>query len=46
MPLAKLTPDQWATLNTLLHATLAKPTVWDQVRQHLEPFYRGEDDAQ
>jgi len=46
MPLAKLTPDQLATLNTLLHATLAKPTVWDQVRQHLEPFYRGEDDAQ
>ena len=41
MPWAKLTPDQWATLNTLLHATLAKPTVWDQVRQHLEPFYRG-----
>jgi hypothetical protein len=41
MPLAKLTPDQLATLNTLLHVTLAKHTVWDHVRQHLEPFYRG-----
>ena len=41
MPLAKLTPDQLATLNTLLHTTLAKQTVWDHVRQHLEPFYRG-----
>jgi hypothetical protein len=41
MPLAKLAPDQLATLNTLLHATLAKHTVWAHVRQHLEPFYRG-----
>jgi hypothetical protein len=41
MPLAKLAPDQLATLNTLLHTTLAKQTVWDHVRQHLEPFYRG-----
>jgi hypothetical protein len=41
MPLAKLAPDQLATLNTLLHSTLAKQTVWDHVRRHLEPFYRG-----
>src|SRR5262249_25593815 len=38
MPLAKLAPAQLATLNTLLHASLAKHTVWDHVRQHLEPF--------
>jgi hypothetical protein len=41
MPLAKLAPDQLATLNTLLHVTLVKQTVWEHVRQHLEPFYRG-----
>jgi hypothetical protein len=41
MPLAKLAPDQLATLNTLLRTTLAKQTVWAHVRQHLEPFYRG-----
>jgi len=41
MPLAKLAPDQLATLNVLLNATLAKHMVWDHVRQHLEPFYRG-----
>jgi hypothetical protein len=41
MPLAKLAPDQLAMLNALLHATLAKQTVWDHVRHHLEPFYRG-----
>jgi hypothetical protein len=41
MPLAKLAPDQLATLNALLNATLAKQTVWDHVRDHLEPFYRG-----
>ena len=41
MPLAKLAPDQLATLNALLNATLAKQTVWDHVRGHLEPFYRG-----
>jgi hypothetical protein len=41
MPLAKLAPDQLATLNALLTATLAKQTVWDHVRGHLEPFYRG-----
>ena len=41
MPLAKLAPDQLATLNALLTATLAKQTVWDHVRAHLEPFYRG-----
>ena len=41
MPLAKLVPDQLATLNALLNATLAKQTVWDHVRGHLEPFYRG-----
>ena len=41
MPLAKLAPDQLATLNALLNATLTKQTVWDHVRDHLEPFYRG-----
>ena len=41
MPLAKLAPDQLATLNVLLTATLAKQTVWDHVRAHLDPFYRG-----
>jgi hypothetical protein len=41
VPLAKLAPDQLAMLNALLHATLAKQTVWDHVRHHLEPFYRG-----
>src|SRR5215468_4276965 len=41
MPLAKLAPDHLTALNTLLHATLAKQTVWDHVRAHLEPFYRG-----
>ena len=41
MPLAKLAPDQLATLNALLTVTLAKQTVWDHVRAHLEPFYRG-----
>ena len=41
MPLAKLSPEQLEALNTLLAETLAKPTVWDHVRRHLEPFYRG-----
>jgi hypothetical protein len=41
MPLAKLSPAQLAALNTLLAATLAKTTVWDHVRRHLDPFYRG-----
>ena len=41
MPLAKLAPEQLAALNTLLNTTLAKQTVWDHVRQSLEPFYRG-----
>jgi hypothetical protein len=41
MPLAKLSPDQLAALNTLLTATLAKQTVWDHVRRHLDPFSRG-----
>ena len=41
MPLAKLSPEQLAALNTLLAATLAKTTVWDHVRRHLDPFYRG-----
>jgi hypothetical protein len=39
--LAKLSPEQLAALNTLLAATLAKQTVWDYVRRHLDPFYRG-----
>jgi len=41
MPLAKLSPDQLATLNALLAETLAKTLVWDHVRRHLAPFYRG-----
>jgi Helix-turn-helix domain len=41
MPLAKLLPEQLAALNTLLATTLAKQTVWDYVRRHLDPFYRG-----
>jgi hypothetical protein len=28
MPLANRAPDQLATLNTLLHVTLVKQTVW------------------
>jgi hypothetical protein len=41
MPLAKLTSEQLAALNALLAETLAKPVVWDPVRRHLDPFYRG-----
>jgi hypothetical protein len=41
LPLAKLSPDQLEALNALLHSSLAKTTVWDHVRRHLEPFYRG-----
>ena len=41
MPLAKLTPEQLAALNALLAETLAKPVVWNHVRCHLDPFYRG-----
>ena len=41
LPLAKLAPEQLDALNTVLRMTLAKPTVWEHVRQHLEPFYRG-----
>jgi transposase len=41
MPLAKLTSEQLAALNALLAETLAKPVVWDHVRRHLDPFYRG-----
>ena len=41
MPLAKLSPEQLAALNTLLADTLAKQTVWDHVRCHLDPLYRG-----
>ncbi len=41
LPLAKLSPEQLDALNALLRMTLAKPTVWEHVRQHLEPFYRG-----
>lgn len=41
MPLAKLTSEQLAALNALLADTLAKPVVWDHVRRHLDPFYRG-----
>ena len=41
MPLAKLAPEQLAALNLLLTTTLTKQTVWDYVRQSLEPLYRG-----
>jgi hypothetical protein len=41
MPLAKLTSEQLAALNALLADTLAKPVVWDHVRRHLNPLYRG-----
>lgn len=41
MPLAKLSPEQLTALNTLLAETLAKKTVWDHVRRHLAPIYRG-----
>jgi hypothetical protein len=41
MPLAKLTPEQLAALNALLAETLAKPMIWDHVRCHLDPLYRG-----
>ena len=41
MPLAKLSPDQLSALNALLADTLAKPVVWDHVRCHLDPVYRG-----
>lgn len=41
MPLAKLTPEQLSALNTLLAETLAKVVVWDYVRRHLDPIYRG-----
>jgi hypothetical protein len=41
LPLAKLLRDQLEALNALLATTLAKQTVWDHVRRHLEPFYRG-----
>ena len=41
LPLAKLSFEQLEALNTLLAETLAKQTVWDHVRHHLEPFYRG-----
>ncbi len=41
MPLAKLSPEQLAALNTLLAETLAKQTVWDHMRCHLDPLYRG-----
>jgi hypothetical protein len=41
MPLAKLSPEELSALNTLLADTLAKPVVWDHVRRHLDPIYRG-----
>jgi transposase len=40
LPLAKLLPAQLEALNALLEATLAKKTVWEHVRRHLEPLYR------
>ena len=41
MPLAKLATQELEALNALLAETLAKQTVWDHVRCHLDPFYRG-----
>jgi hypothetical protein len=41
LPLAKLPRDQLEALNALLATTLAKQPVWDHVRRHLEPCYRG-----
>jgi hypothetical protein len=41
VPLAKLASTQLEALNTLLQTTLAKQTVWEHVRRHLEPCYRG-----
>lgn len=41
LPLAKLSSEQLEALDALLTETLAKQTVWDHARQHLEPFYRG-----
>jgi hypothetical protein len=41
LPLAKLAPEQLAALNVLLETTLAKQTVWQYVRHHLDPLYRG-----
>jgi hypothetical protein len=37
-PLAKLPPEQLAGLNAFLATTLAKPAVFDYVRQHLQPL--------
>jgi Ser/Thr protein kinase RdoA (MazF antagonist) len=48
LPLAKLSPEQLDALNALLRMTLAKLTVWEHVRQHLELFYnceRGQGDV-
>ena len=41
LPLAKLSAEQLDALHALLRTTLAKPTVWEHVRQHLDPLYRG-----
>jgi hypothetical protein len=41
LALAKLPRDQLEALNALLATTLAKQAVWDHVRRHLEPLYRG-----
>lgn len=41
MPLAKLATQELEALNALLVETLVKQTVWDHVRCHLDPFYRG-----
>jgi hypothetical protein len=39
--LAKLPPEQLAALNAFLATTLAKPMVWDYVRRHRNPSYKG-----
>ena len=41
LPLATLVPEQLEALNALLETTLAKQTVWQYVRHHLDPLYRG-----
>jgi hypothetical protein len=38
LPLAQLAPEQWEALKVLREEPLAKHTVWDHVRRHLEPL--------
>ena len=43
LPLAKLAPEQLGALHALREEPLAKHSVWDHVRRHLEPLYRREE---